>query len=135
MRMPLSKVKEPAERVDTGSLSAFAGLQLPQLADRRSLPWARERLIPPVTAIQARERPCACSLALARLPTARLVAWRPVVERLACWSARHRKTAVAAWLAFMAAAFIVGQFATAPECSSTTRVRRAAASRYSPTSA
>jgi putative drug exporter of the RND superfamily len=34
---------------------------------------------------------------------------RPVVERVACWSARHRKTAVGAWLAFMAAAFIVGQ--------------------------
>jgi len=33
----------------------------------------------------------------------------PVVERVACWSARHRKTAVAAWLAFMAAAFIAGQ--------------------------
>ena len=37
---------------------------------------------------------------------------RPVVERLACWSARHRKIAVGAWLAFMAAAFIAGQFAT-----------------------
>ena len=37
---------------------------------------------------------------------------RPVVERVACWSARHRKTAVGAWLAFMAVAFIVGQFAT-----------------------
>src|SRR5215472_9929441 len=37
---------------------------------------------------------------------------RPVVERVACWSARHRKTAVGAWLAFMAAAFIAGQFAT-----------------------
>jgi len=36
----------------------------------------------------------------------------PLVERVACWSARHRKTAVAAWLAFMAAAFIAGQFAT-----------------------
>jgi putative drug exporter of the RND superfamily len=36
---------------------------------------------------------------------------RPVVERVACWSARHRKTAVGAWLAFMAAAFIAGQFA------------------------
>src|SRR5580693_4066583 len=36
---------------------------------------------------------------------------RPVVERLACWSARHRKIAVGAWLAFMAAAFIAGQFA------------------------
>jgi RND superfamily putative drug exporter len=37
---------------------------------------------------------------------------RPVVERVACWSARHRKTAVGAWLAFMVAAFIAGQFAT-----------------------
>jgi putative drug exporter of the RND superfamily len=36
---------------------------------------------------------------------------RPLVERVACWSARHRKTAVGAWLAFMAAAFIAGQFA------------------------
>jgi putative drug exporter of the RND superfamily len=34
---------------------------------------------------------------------------RPVVERVACWSARHRKAAVGAWLAFMAAAFIAGQ--------------------------
>jgi putative drug exporter of the RND superfamily len=34
---------------------------------------------------------------------------RPIVERVACWSARHRKTAVGAWLAFMAAAFIAGQ--------------------------
>jgi len=34
---------------------------------------------------------------------------RPIVEGVACWSARHRKTAVAAWLAFMAAAFIAGQ--------------------------
>jgi RND superfamily putative drug exporter len=37
---------------------------------------------------------------------------RPVVERVACWSARHRKIAVGAWLAFMAAAFIAGQFTT-----------------------
>jgi putative drug exporter of the RND superfamily len=37
---------------------------------------------------------------------------RPLVERVACWSARHRKIAVGAWLAFMAAAFIAGQFAT-----------------------
>src|SRR5215469_4208352 len=36
---------------------------------------------------------------------------RPLVERVACWSARHRKTAVAAWLALVAAAFIAGQFA------------------------
>jgi putative drug exporter of the RND superfamily len=37
---------------------------------------------------------------------------RPAVERIACWSARYRKTAVALWLAFMAAAFIGGQFVT-----------------------
>jgi len=34
---------------------------------------------------------------------------RPLVERLACWSARHRKTAVAAWLALVAVAFVAGQ--------------------------
>ncbi len=34
---------------------------------------------------------------------------RPLVERVACWSARHRKAAVAAWLALVAAAFIAGQ--------------------------
>ena len=37
---------------------------------------------------------------------------RPAVERIACWSARYRKTAVALWLAVMAAAFIGGQFVT-----------------------
>jgi RND superfamily putative drug exporter len=35
---------------------------------------------------------------------------RPAVERLACWSARHRKIAVFGWLAFVAAAFIASQF-------------------------
>ena len=39
---------------------------------------------------------------------------RPFVERLACWSARHRKAAVGMWLAFMVAAFIAGQFASGP---------------------
>src|SRR5215471_21310358 len=34
---------------------------------------------------------------------------KPLVERVALWSARHRKTAVAAWLALVAAAFIAGQ--------------------------
>jgi putative drug exporter of the RND superfamily len=34
---------------------------------------------------------------------------KPLVERVACWSARHRKTAVAAWLALVAVAFIAGQ--------------------------
>jgi putative drug exporter of the RND superfamily len=37
---------------------------------------------------------------------------RPAVERIACWSARYRKTAVAAWLGLMLAAFIGGQFVT-----------------------
>jgi putative drug exporter of the RND superfamily len=39
---------------------------------------------------------------------------RPVVERIACWSVRHRKTAVLAWLGFVAAAFVGGQFVTSP---------------------
>jgi RND superfamily putative drug exporter len=34
---------------------------------------------------------------------------RPLVERVACWSSRHRKSAVAAWLALVAIAFIAGQ--------------------------
>jgi putative drug exporter of the RND superfamily len=38
----------------------------------------------------------------------------PVVERITRWSARHRKTAVAAWLGFMTAAFIVGQLFSGP---------------------
>ena len=42
-------------------------------------------------------------------PSAAVHPRRPLVERVACWSARHRKTAVGAWLAFMAAAFIAGQ--------------------------
>ncbi len=39
---------------------------------------------------------------------------RPAVERIACWSAKYRKTAIIGWLAFMAAAFIGGQFVTSP---------------------
>ena len=101
--------KELDGRVDSGSLSCAAGLQLPQLAAACSLPLALWRLTSG-DSIQARERPCACSLARLTLPAYR-PAGRPVVERVACWSARHRKTAVGAWLAFMAAAFIVGQFA------------------------
>ena len=31
------------------------------------------------------------------------------MQRIACWSARHRKSAVAGWLLFVAAAFAVGQ--------------------------
>jgi RND superfamily putative drug exporter len=36
------------------------------------------------------------------------------VERIACWSVRHRKAAVLGWLAFVAVAFIVGQAVGAP---------------------
>jgi putative drug exporter of the RND superfamily len=39
---------------------------------------------------------------------------RPAVERIACWSAKYRKTAVALWLGLMAAAFLGGQFVTSP---------------------
>ncbi len=45
-------------------------------------------------------------------PAGGRVVRRPAVERVACWSATHRKTAVGAWLAFMVAAFIAGQFAS-----------------------
>jgi putative drug exporter of the RND superfamily len=38
----------------------------------------------------------------------------PFVERIARWSARHRKTAVLGWLALVAAAFIGGQFVSSP---------------------
>jgi len=34
---------------------------------------------------------------------------RPVVERIAGWSSRHRKTAVFGWLLLVAAIFVVGQ--------------------------
>jgi RND superfamily putative drug exporter len=37
---------------------------------------------------------------------------KPAVERIACWSATYRKTAVALWLGLMAGAFIGGQFIT-----------------------
>jgi putative drug exporter of the RND superfamily len=37
-----------------------------------------------------------------------------VVERIACWSVRHRKAAVLGWLAFVAVALIVGQAVGAP---------------------
>jgi RND superfamily putative drug exporter len=36
------------------------------------------------------------------------------IERVGCWSVRHRKAAVLGWLAFVAIAFIGGQFLTAP---------------------
>ncbi|HEY1639507.1 MAG TPA: MMPL family transporter [Streptosporangiaceae bacterium] len=42
-------------------------------------------------------------------PAPELPARRPLIERIACWSVRHRKTAVLGWLAFVAAAVIVGQ--------------------------
>jgi putative drug exporter of the RND superfamily len=38
----------------------------------------------------------------------------PVVERIAGWSVRHRKTAVLGWLALVAAAFAVGQLLGTP---------------------
>ncbi len=34
---------------------------------------------------------------------------RPVIERIACWSARHAKTAVFGWFGLVAAAFLAGQ--------------------------
>ncbi|HEY1623553.1 MAG TPA: hypothetical protein VGG16_07105, partial [Streptosporangiaceae bacterium] len=34
---------------------------------------------------------------------------RPLVERIAGWSARHRKTAVFGWLLLIAVLFVVGQ--------------------------
>jgi uncharacterized membrane protein YdfJ with MMPL/SSD domain len=34
---------------------------------------------------------------------------RPVVERIAGWSARHRKTAVFGWLALVAVLFVAAQ--------------------------
>jgi putative drug exporter of the RND superfamily len=34
---------------------------------------------------------------------------RPVVERIACWSARHRKAVVIGWLLLIAGAFLAGQ--------------------------
>ncbi len=37
-----------------------------------------------------------------------------VVERIACWSVRHRRAAVLGWLAFVAAAFLGGQLLHAP---------------------
>jgi putative drug exporter of the RND superfamily len=48
------------------------------------------------------------------LPTSQKVAippagHRPVVERIAGWSARHRKTAVFGWLLLVVALFVVGQ--------------------------
>jgi len=36
-------------------------------------------------------------------------AGRPVVERIACWSARHRKAVVICWLMFLGMAFLAGQ--------------------------
>jgi len=44
-----------------------------------------------------------------RTPQAGGRARSPVVERVACWSARHRKAVVVGWLLFVAAAFVAGQ--------------------------
>jgi RND superfamily putative drug exporter len=38
----------------------------------------------------------------------------PIIERIATWSARHRKTAIAGWLLLVAAAFAVGQLLGTP---------------------
>ena len=57
----------------------------------------------------------ACPVSYSADPTAGLGPARrraPVVERIACWSARRRKTAVCVWLAFVIGAFIAGQFVT-----------------------
>ncbi len=43
-------------------------------------------------------------------PAAPPGAHRPVVERIAGWSAAHRKTAVFGWLGLVAIVFVVGQF-------------------------
>jgi RND superfamily putative drug exporter len=50
------------------------------------------------------------------VPAERLVPDGPVsaVERIACWSVRHRRAAVLGWLAFVAVAFIGGQVLRAP---------------------
>src|SRR3984957_210277 len=37
-----------------------------------------------------------------------------IVERIGCWSVRHRKAAVLGWLAFVAVAFVVGHVLAAP---------------------
>jgi putative drug exporter of the RND superfamily len=34
---------------------------------------------------------------------------RPLVERIACWSARHRKSVIVVWLLFLGAAIVAGQ--------------------------
>ena len=44
----------------------------------------------------------------------------PVVERIAGWSARHRKTAVLGWLFLVAAVFVGGQMLPPRTCSNMT---------------
>jgi putative drug exporter of the RND superfamily len=46
-------------------------------------------------------------------PAAPPGARQPVVERIAAWSATHRKTAVFGWLGLVAIVFVVGQFMSA----------------------
>jgi putative drug exporter of the RND superfamily len=46
-------------------------------------------------------------------PAAPPGARRPVVERIAGWSATHRKTAVFGWLGLVAIVFVIGQFMSA----------------------
>ena len=47
----------------------------------------------------------------------------PAVERIAGWSARHRKTAVFGWLLLIAAVFAVGQLMGSRNLPSSTPVR------------
>jgi putative drug exporter of the RND superfamily len=51
-------------------------------------------------------------------PPPRHRAHAPVVERIAAWSARHRKVAVLAWLVMVVAAFAVGQLLHTPNINS-----------------
>jgi RND superfamily putative drug exporter len=43
---------------------------------------------------------------------------KPIVERVAGWSARHRKIAVVGWLLFVAVAFTLGQRLGTPNLNS-----------------
>ena len=49
----------------------------------------------------------------------------PLVERVAAWSAAHRKTAVFGWLALVIAAAAIGQLPALAACRATIRARPA----------
>ena len=53
----------------------------------------------------------------------------PVVERIACWSARHRKAVVGGWLLFLGLAFLAGQVLGTQSRPSTIPARPGRASR------